>query len=224
MPSGFRGVDVFFVISGYVVTASILRHKSENISDYFTAFYKRRILRLMPALLACVLVTTVVGGLFIRPDSFSLALEVGARSLIGWSNNYLIASSSDYFGLGTELNPFTHTWSLGVEEQFYFIFPIILAAVYGLRRRPVQNKKVAVVVLTVLVVALRPIWLISKFDRSAQSLLLYAGSILADGIWGAAICNPGCLAGYYYAFSNTALAILCGSARRSAFARYGVYL
>lgn len=152
LPNGFRGVDVFLVISGYVVTASILRHQSKNLSDYFLNFYKRRILRLMPALLACILVTTIVGGLFIRPESFAESLNVGARALIGWSNNYLIASSSDYFGLEAELNPFTHTWSLGVEEQFYFIFPILLAAVYGLRR-PAQNKRLAVLLLIPLVVA-----------------------------------------------------------------------
>lgn len=152
MPSGLRGVDVFFVISGYVVTASILRHRSQNLTQYLTNFYKRRILRLMPALLACILITSVVGSLFIRPDAFVEALNVGARALIGWSNNYLISSGSDYFGLETELNPFTHTWSLGVEEQFYLVFPIILALIYGLRR-PVKNKRIAVLALAALVVA-----------------------------------------------------------------------
>ena len=153
MPSGLRGVDVFFVISGYVVTASVLRHQSKTLSSYFIDFYKRRILRLMPALLVCLLITTIAGGLLIRPDSFVPTLEVGRSALIGWANNTLLSSGSDYFGLETELSPFTHAWSLGVEEQFYFIFPIILAAVYGLRRRPVQNKKIAVLVLTTLAVA-----------------------------------------------------------------------
>jgi peptidoglycan/LPS O-acetylase OafA/YrhL len=151
LPGGFTGVDIFFVISGYVVTASILRRQSKDIGDYFATFYKRRLLRLLPALLACIFLTTVIAGLFVKPDSLSPALSVGGRALIGWSNNYLIASSSDYFGLSAELNPFTHTWSLGVEEQFYFIFPMILASLYGLRR-PVQNKYWAVVVLTALVV------------------------------------------------------------------------
>lgn len=151
IPSGFRGVDIFFVISGYVVAASILRHQSKSLFDYFIGFYKRRVLRLMPALLACVLLTTVVGSLFINPSLFSKALGVGGSALIGWSNNHLIASGSDYFGVSTTLNPFTHTWSLGVEEQFYFVFPAVLAAVYGLRR-PLQNKRLAVGLLTALVV------------------------------------------------------------------------
>ena len=151
LPNGFRGVDIFFVISGYVVTASILRHQSKHLFDYFLSFYKRRILRLMPALLTCILITTLIGGLFIRPESFITATNVATRALFGWSNNYLIATSSDYFGLEAELNPFTHTWSLGVEEQFYFIFPILLAGIYGLRR-PAQNKRIAVLILAPLAI------------------------------------------------------------------------
>jgi len=151
LPGGFTGVDIFFVISGYVVTASILRHRSQGMANYLTSFYKRRVLRLIPALLACLFVTVSVSALFINPDAAAPVFSLGGRALFGWSNNYLIASSSDYFGISTELNPLTHTWSLGVEEQFYLIFPILLALVYGLDR-PVRNTRLAVFVLLAAVV------------------------------------------------------------------------
>lgn len=150
LPSGFIGVDIFFVISGYVVTASILRHQSAGIIDYLTGFYQRRVLRLIPTLLACILATTLLSALFVRPDTLTDALSVGKWALLGWSNNYLIDASNDYFGLGTELNPFVHTWALGVEQQFYFVFPILLALIYGLRR-PAQNRRLALRVLLALV-------------------------------------------------------------------------
>ncbi|MEL6605284.1 MAG: acyltransferase family protein [Cyanobacteria bacterium J06614_10] len=140
LPGGFTGVDIFLIISGYVVTASILRHKSANFVAYITEFYKRRVLRLMPVLLVCVLVTVLLTALFVNPGVTGPIFTVAERSLFGWSNNYLIASSSDYFGIGAELNPLTHTWTMGVEEQFYFIFPTLLFCLYGLRR-PVKAKQ-----------------------------------------------------------------------------------
>ncbi|MEL6468649.1 MAG: acyltransferase family protein [Cyanobacteria bacterium J06623_4] len=140
LPGGFTGVDIFLIISGYVVTASILRYKSANFVAYITDFYKRRVLRLMPVLLVCVLATVLLTALFVSPGVTGPIFTVAERSLFGWSNNYLIASSSDYFGIGAELNPLTHTWTMGVEEQFYFIFPTLLFCLYGLRR-PVQTKR-----------------------------------------------------------------------------------
>ncbi|MEL6161060.1 MAG: acyltransferase family protein [Cyanobacteria bacterium J06554_11] len=146
LPGGFTGVDIFFIISGYVVTASILRHKSANFVAYITEFYKRRVLRLMPALLVCVFVTVLLTALFVNPGVTGPIFSVAERSLFGWSNNYLIASSSDYFGIGAELNPLTHTWTMGVEEQFYFIFPTLLFLLYGLRR-PVSKKRLGLWVM-----------------------------------------------------------------------------
>ena len=124
LPSGYLGVDIFFVISGYVITSSLAGRESKNFLDFLTGFYERRIKRLVPALVVFVLITSVLISFF-NPDP-DLALRTGGNSLFGWSNIYLLKKSTDYFSQSTELNPFTHTWSLGVEEQFYLLFPFLI--------------------------------------------------------------------------------------------------
>jgi peptidoglycan/LPS O-acetylase OafA/YrhL len=124
LPSGYLGVDLFFMISGYVITSSLAGRESKNLLDFLTGFYERRIKRLVPALVVFVLITCVLICLF-NPDPGG-AIGLGWMSLFGVSNISLYRSSTDYFAQSTELNPFTHTWSLGVEEQFYLLFPFLI--------------------------------------------------------------------------------------------------
>lgn len=123
LESGFLGVDVFFVLSGYVVARSWQSRKRSNAKD----FYRRRIRRLQPALIATLIITFIVSiplGL-LTPTNQLTAIS----ALIGASNITLLNQSLDYFGAAAGNNPFTHTWSLGVEEQFYLVFPLLVRRV-----------------------------------------------------------------------------------------------
>lgn len=127
LPGGFAGVDLFFVISGFVVSFSLFRDSESGAFFPFLArFYKRRLIRIYPALLVC-LVTSVASLILFVPDSWlGRANKIAAVSAFFGVSNFALHQSSDgYFTEGAEFNPFGHTWSLAVEEQFYFIFPVL---------------------------------------------------------------------------------------------------
>ena len=117
LPSGYLGVDIFFVISGFVITSSLANRESNGFWDFICSFYARRLKRLVPALAFFVIICSILICLVNPYPGFSLF--TGLTSLFGVSNIYLLRESTDYFAESTQLNIFTHTWSLGVEEQFY---------------------------------------------------------------------------------------------------------
>ena len=126
LPGGFTGVDIFFVISGYVVARSLSVEKFTTFRGFIKEFYKRRLVRIYPALLACLLITSFIVIFFIPKFYVSKSIdETGLAAFFGVSNFILALDTESYFSLSTDFNPFVHTWSLGVEEQFYFIFPFI---------------------------------------------------------------------------------------------------
>ena len=147
LPSGHLGVDIFFVISGYVITASLAGRKSTGFADFLLQFYARRIKRLAPALIACVVLTAIIICLFDYTPGKSLA--TGLASLVGLSNLQLFQEATDYFASSTKFNVFTQTWSLGVEEQFYLIFPALLW-ITGFASGNPRRKKVLLATLGVL--------------------------------------------------------------------------
>lgn len=136
-PLGYLGVDVFFVISGFVVTLSLLSRPLESRKAFLLGFYSRRLRRLLPALLVTVVVVSLLGVMVMYPGSLEriTSLQTGLTALIGGSNLFLLSQNSDYFGIRAELNLFLHTWSLGVEEQFYLLFPCLWLLCGGQRRR-----------------------------------------------------------------------------------------
>ena len=141
-PGGYVGVDVFFVISGYLITALILRDL-ERGSFFMANFWERRIRRIFPALAVMVTVTCVAGWFLLLPDDLAkLGASVIAQSLL--VSNFYFWRTTNYFGGANEEKPLLHTWSLAVEEQFYLIFPIALMAIwaffnYRLKKRDERN-------------------------------------------------------------------------------------
>ena len=129
LPGGFVGVDIFFVISGYVVTHSLAQSTDGTLLDRLSAFYARRVKRLLPALLLCSFLTAIAYSVFFPPYPFEVSnasYRTGIAGLVGLSNFYLIHQNNQYFDGNGASSPFLHTWSLGVEEQFYLCFPLLL--------------------------------------------------------------------------------------------------
>jgi peptidoglycan/LPS O-acetylase OafA/YrhL len=146
LPGGYLGVDLFFVISGYVVTASLVGHPARGIRQFLLDFYTRRFRRLYPALITCVLVTAVLFSALVHPGEgvFAPILRTGITALFGVSNVYLLRQGGGYFQSDVRFNPFVHTWSLGVEEQFYLVWPFVLV-LCGFARRscPPDRRRLA---------------------------------------------------------------------------------
>ena len=147
LPNGYLGVDMFFVISGYVITLSLVKRKSNNFSDYILGFYERRIKRILPLLLIFLVTTSILICMINAYPIFHL--RTAFTSLFGFSNIYLFQISDGYFTASSDLNPFTNTWSLSVEEQFYFIYPF-LAWFSGYTRNKKNSSKYLSILLSVL--------------------------------------------------------------------------
>jgi peptidoglycan/LPS O-acetylase OafA/YrhL len=124
LPGGFVGVDIFFVISGYLITSIILNdEKQKNFS--LLQFYERRIRRIFPALFVVILFTMLVGGFLFTPRDFN-QLGWSAFASMAFFSNLYFAKQDGYFAPASETQPLLHTWSLGVEEQFYLVAPFII--------------------------------------------------------------------------------------------------
>jgi peptidoglycan/LPS O-acetylase OafA/YrhL len=130
---GFVGVDVFFVISGYLIT-SIISEEKQNNTFTLARFYERRARRILPALLAMLLICVPLAWLCSLPrdmDFFSQSV----LAVLGFVSNVFFSHTTGYFGVGSTLNPLIHTWSLAVEEQYYILFPALLMLLWRLGPR-----------------------------------------------------------------------------------------
>lgn len=129
LPGGFVGVDVFFVISGFVIMRSLAREHARTSAINLADFYRRRIRRLTPVL-ALTIIVVVPLSILLGPIS---SVDFGARTGVAatfLSANMYLARNGGYFATAAELNPLNHTWSLSLEEQFYLVFPAVVSFLY----------------------------------------------------------------------------------------------
>ena len=127
---GFIGVDIFFVISGYLITSIILKELITTGSFSFKYFYERRIRRILPALLFVMLVSLPFAWMYLIPSSF-IDFSKSILYSLGFSSNFYFHYSGQQYGADNGLfKPFLHTWSLSVEEQYYILFPVILLIIF----------------------------------------------------------------------------------------------
>ena len=132
---GFIGVDIFFVISGYLITSIILKELVTTGAFSFKHFYERRVRRILPVLLFVILVSLPFAWMYLLPNDL-IDFSKSILYSIGFSSNfYFHYSGLEYGGAGLEGNPFLHTWSLSVEEQFYILFPVILLITFKYIRK-----------------------------------------------------------------------------------------
>jgi len=124
---GFIGVDIFFVISGYLITSIILKSKNFNLLE----FYLKRIRRIFPIILLTVLISLIIGGIILSPIHFSRLINSSLFSIFGASNLFFF-SEAGYFDHEKLFKPLLHTWSLAVEIQFYLIWPLLILVIQKL--------------------------------------------------------------------------------------------
>lgn len=131
LPGGFVGVDVFFVISGYLISSIIFKNLQSGTFSFYD-FYRRRIRRIFPALLLVLAATFLFGWITLLATEFQ-QLNKHIAAGLGFIQNIILFQESGYFDVSSELKPLTHLWSLGVEEQFYLVFPIIALLIWRWR-------------------------------------------------------------------------------------------
>ncbi len=166
---GFVGVDVFFVISGFLITGLLLREHERTGHISFVGFYRRRVKRIMPAAIV-VLVLTVLGArlIFLQSRFQSIAVD-SVWALLFSANWHFAAASTDYFEQNRPVSPVQHFWSLSVEEQFYLLWPWVMLATFALfRARRRRQARVAVLGTIVGISLVSFVWALHQSATTAE--------------------------------------------------------
>jgi peptidoglycan/LPS O-acetylase OafA/YrhL len=178
VPGGFIGVDIFFVISGFLITRIIL---AEDRAGHFSSlkFYARRVRRIFPALIVVLAASYLIGWFVLLPDGFSLLGQSTAAGVAFVSNLFQL-SQTGYFAPDAGENPLLHLWSLGIEEQFYIFWPLLLLALVATKHRRLW---IAIIALTSFGISLAILfghkeW--SFYSPVSRAWELLAGAILAN--------------------------------------------
>lgn len=177
---GYIGVDIFFVISGYLITTIILDELDKNTFS-IKNFYERRAKRILPALSAVLILTTVLAYIFM-PANLLKSYSNSLMSVVTFTSNFHFFTTSGYFSTLSDQKPLLHTWSLAVEEQFYLFFPLLLTYLWAKGKKRITQIVISLSVLSLLLAQYLAIngyadanfYLI--FSRAWE---LFAGSLIA---------------------------------------------
>lgn len=187
MSNGYIGVDVFFVLSGFLVTGIILREHSATGGLGLRRFYARRVRRLLPASVVLVVFTSLLSTL-VLPRMVRMSLVADARAaLLYVANWHFLGASTDYFAVDVQRSPFLHFWSLAVEEQFYFVFPLVLVGLLKLAQRWRRTPLVPVGLVALMIVSIAAQWWLARsnplrayYGTDTRLYQLLAGAVLAS--------------------------------------------
>lgn len=198
--SGYLGVDVFFVVSGYVVAPLLIRIAKPENDTYGTTkkrvfnFYVKRIYRLLPALGVTLTVSLFLFLLLIKPSDLTRVAQQGIASLLSAGNFGALKFNTNYFQ--SEPNPFLHTWSLSVEEQIYLLIPILLLAFKQIKGSRINENKLFIFLTGAsfagtLLVALNSAWFMQQGITDLTSIVFYSPitRFWEFGIGAIAFCN-----------------------------------
>jgi len=150
LPGGFLGVDIFFVISGFLITSIIYTEIKQGVFSYKN-FYIRRIKRILPLFFVVVITGLLLGWyVFLPTDRYGLSNSAAAAT--AFLANLYFARQGGYFDIANDEKPFLHLWSLSVEEQFYFIFPTLLLGLccFAFTRKRLKESFVVIAILLII--------------------------------------------------------------------------
>jgi peptidoglycan/LPS O-acetylase OafA/YrhL len=169
---GFLGVDIFFVLSGYLITSVLLTEQARWGSVNFTAFWLRRARRLLPALFLVLAVVGLAAPRYAQPDRLGQLRGDGLAALAYVANWRFVLTGQSYFDQFAAPSPFRHMWSLGIEEQWYWLFPLLLVGLVAVGRR--RRRIVATLVLGLALLSAG--WTALLYAHGASTSRLYYGT------------------------------------------------
>ncbi len=177
---GFLGVDVFFVLSGYLITMLLLREQQATGRIALGAFWARRARRLLPALFFVLAAVAVYAAFLVEPQA-RLSLRLDGLATLGYVGNWRqLGAEGGYFAQGATPSPLRHTWSLSIEEQFYLVWPLVVVAL--LRGRRLTRSRVRRVLVVAAVAALASAVLMSVLLGGDVSRVYYGTDTRAQSV------------------------------------------
>lgn len=170
LPGGFLGVDIFFVISGYLITLLLVKEIGQSGRIDLVNFYRRRAQRILPALMLVLSVSGIAGFMLLTPSDFKNLMAASFAAMLSAANIYFYSAvDTSYFASDSAELPLLHLWSLGVEEQYYLLWPLVVLSLVKYTRRPVL--RIGLILFVAAVSLALAQWMLGKDESFAYYML-----------------------------------------------------